>query len=529
MPPQPIPMDPKTILDIIIKRRWIVMTPFFLAMIVGIVLSVKLPRIYEASTLILIQPQKVPQEYVQSLVTSDPGDRISTLSQQILSRTNLEKIIDEFQLYKGPEFENLYVEDKIKSLRESISVSVSNDKRRENDAFTITYQGKDPQQVMRITNTLSTFFIDENLRLREAQAVGTSDFLDDELTVMKKRLEEVEAQLKNYREAYMGELPEQLDSNLRILERLQEHLSEIQQSLSDARIRLVSVQDEAATLRERPVTVIMGGDNQAESNDLQELQAQLENLLTRYTDRHPDVLRLKARIADLQKQAQNKIAPDTAAEDGQAPGQAASALLSPELRAQYNEIRDEIRRLERDIADTSGQIAIYQKRIENTPKREQELLSLKRDYDNILTTHNSLLARKLEAEIAVNMERKQKGEQFRVLDNARLPEKPVKPDMKKLFVLIVGAGLAVGGGIIFLLEYLDNTLKRPEEIETDLELPVLCMVPQIISRKTRILRSIEHVCCAFFAFVSLGLFAGFTVLFLKGVEQTFDVLKNWVG
>ena len=165
MPSQPIPMDPKTIIDIVIKRRWIVMIPFFLAMIVGIVLSVKLPRIYEASTLILIQPQKVPQEYVQSLVTSDPGDRISTLSQQILSRTNLEKIIDEFQLYKGPEFENLYVEDKIKNLRESISVSVSNDKRRENDAFTITYQGKDPQQVMQITNTLSTFFIDENLRL----------------------------------------------------------------------------------------------------------------------------------------------------------------------------------------------------------------------------------------------------------------------------------------------------------------------------------------------------------------------------
>ena len=224
---------------------------------------------------------------------------------------------------------------KIKSrdLRKNISVSVSNDKRRENDAFTITYQGKDPQQVMRITNTLSTFFIDENLRIREAQAVGTSDFLDDELTVMKKRLEEVEAQLKNYRESYMGELPEQLDSNLRILERLQEHLSEIQQSLSDAKIRLVAVKNEAAILREQPVTVIMGGNTQAESNDPNQLQAQLENLLTRYTDRHPDVLRLKARIADLQKQAQNKIATDTAANDEQVAGQDASASLAGDTGA----------------------------------------------------------------------------------------------------------------------------------------------------------------------------------------------------
>jgi polysaccharide chain length determinant protein (PEP-CTERM system associated) len=522
-------MDPKTIIDIVIKRRWIVMIPFCLAMIIGIVLSVKLPRIYEASTLILIQPQKVPQNYVQSIVTTDPGERISTLSQQILSRTNLEKIIDEFQLYKGPEYKNLYVEDKINSLRRNISVSVSNDKRRENDAFTITYQGKDPQRVMRITNTLSTFFIDENLRLREAQAVGTSDFLDDELSVMKTRLEAVETQLKDYREGYMGELPEQLDSNLRILDRLQAHLGESQQSMSDAKIRLATLQNEAATAREQPARVVMGVNNQAESTDLDQLQAQLENLLTRYTERHPDVLRLKARIADLQKQSQNQAATEPAATEEKAAGNGASASTSPEFRVQYNEITDEIRRIERDVADTTEQINIYQKRIENTPKREQELLSLKRDYDNILATHNSLLARKLEAEIAVNMERKQKGEQFRVLDSARLPEKPIKPDMKKLFALVVGAGLAMGGGIIFLMEYLDHSLKRPEEIESDLQLPVLCTVPEIISRKMRIMRRIEHVCCALFACVSLALFGGFSVLYLKGVDQTLDALKNWVG
>ena len=515
-------MDPKTIIDIVIKRRWVVLVPFFLAMIAGIVLSVKLPRIYEASTLILIQPQKVPQNYVQSIVTTDPGERISTLSQQILSRTNLEKIIEEFKLYKGPEFQNLYVEDKIDALRKNISVSVSNDKRRENDAFTITYQGKNPQRVMQITNTLSTFFIDENLRLREAQAVGTSDFLEDELTVMKQRLEEVERQLKTYRESFMGELPEQLDSNLRILDRLQSHLSESQQSLSDAKIRLAAIQNEAAVLKEQSAAVTLGGNNQAESTDLDQLQAQLENLLTRYTDRHPDVLRLKARMADLQTQAQNRAA------DGGAAVQGAPAALPPAMRTQHLEIMHEMRRLETDIADSKGQIANYQKRIENTPKREQELLSLKRDYENILATHNSLLARKLEAEIAVNMERKQKGEQFRVLDSARLPEKPVKPDMKKLFALIVGAGLAVGAGIIFVLEYLDNSFKRPEEIESDLKLPVLCAVPEIISRRTRILRNVEHVCCALFTLVSLALFTGFAALYLKGVDQTLDALKNWV-
>jgi len=173
-----IPMDPKSIIDLVIKRRWLVLIPFCLAMLIGIYFSITLPRIYESSTLILIQPQRVPEEYVQSIVSTDPGERISTLSQQILSRTNLEKIIEEFKLYQGPAFDDLYAEDKINNLRNNISVSVSSDRRRQHDAFTISYQGKDPQTVMRITNTLASFFIDENLRLREAQAVGTSDFLE---------------------------------------------------------------------------------------------------------------------------------------------------------------------------------------------------------------------------------------------------------------------------------------------------------------------------------------------------------------
>ena len=143
-----------------------------------------------------------------------------------------------------------------------------------------------------------------------------------------------------------------------------------------------------------------------------------------------------------------------------------------QYRTQYTEITQEMRRLEADIADTKRQIDIYQKRVENTPKREQELLSLRRDYQNIQTTYDSLLERKLESEIAVNMERKQKGEQFRILDPAKQPQKPVKPDMQKLFIMVVGAGLAIGGGIIFLLEYLDNSFKRPEDIEAELDLPV---------------------------------------------------------
>lgn len=526
MSSQPIPTDPKYLIDLVVKRRWILMVPFSLAMLVGIYLSLTLTRIYEASTLILIQPQRVPQNYVQSLVESEPSERISTLSQQVLSRTNLENIIGEFKLFSSPESSNMYMEDKVNSLRKRISVDISSGRSRDNDAFSITFQDKDPETAMKVTNALASYFIDENLRLREAQAVGTSDFLDDELQNMKSRLEEVEGKLKQYREAYMGELPEQLDSNLRILDRLQEHLSESQQSLSEAKIRLVAIQNEAAASREQSTTVIIGQNTPQEPTDIDQMKAQLKNLLSRYTERHPDVVRLKARIAELEKQnpSEANLEPGGTDEGGENRKQA--AMLSPKYRTQYNEVMQEMERLNADIEDTKSQIAVYQKRVEDTPKREQELLSLRRDYQNIQATYDSLLDRKLEAEIAVNMERKQKGEQFRVLDPAKLPQKPVKPDMRKLFIMVVGAGFGIGGGIVFLMEFLSNSFKRPEDIEEELDLPVLCSVPRIVDSKTRLLKRLEHVSCAVFGCISIALLGGFVLLSQKGVEPTLELVRK---
>ena len=523
-------MEPAYLIDLIVKRRWYILVPFLIAVMVGIGLAIKLPRIYEASTLILIQPQRVPEEYVQSIVTSDAGERINTLSQQILSRTNMEKIIAEFDLFSGPASKNRYMEQKINALRQSISVSVSDSRRQGSEAFTISHQGKDPEVVMRVTNALAAFFIDENLRLREAQAVGTSDFLDAELLTMKQRLETVEAQLKAYRERYMGALPEQLESNLQILDRLEEHLAVSLQRLGDAKIRLAALQNESELLlSEQSSRVVMGPNDEEETNDVDQLKVQLEILRNRYTPKHPDVISLAARIAELEAQA--AVASPAAPEAGQVPAgdPEAPSRLSAEYRTQQSEIQQEIWRLETDIDNTKKQIAVYTNRVEDTPKREQELMSLRRDYQNIQMTYDSLLGRKLEAEIAVNMERKQKGEQFRILDSAQVPQQPVKPDMRKLFIMVVGAGLAVGGGLIFLLEYINSSFKRPEDIEADLNIPVLCSVPQIISRKRRLLRRVEYLFFSIFGVLALAVFCGFAALTLIGIAPTLELVGRFVN
>jgi len=513
-------ITPEFILELVLRRRWLILIPFFLSLIAGIYLSITLPKTYEAKTLILIEPQRVPQNYVQSIVSAEASDRINTLSQQILSRTNLEKIISDFNLFSEPEHANMFSEDKIESLSKRINVNVTRD-RRGADAFSISFRGAEPRKVMQVTNALATSFINENLKVRESQAMGTSDFLDSELEAMRIRLEQVEEKIKEYRKNYMGELPEQLDSNLRILDRLQETLNDRQQSVREARVRLAELNSQASM---RPQQVVVIGNEQRPgdgSTSLADLQAQLESLLARYTDSHPDVVRLKKMILEFEAKQDGEGADNRSQQD-----RMATSNLPPELRMQINEVRREIQLSESEVESLRAQIGVYQKRVEETPKREQELLGLRRDYQNIQASYDSLLSRKLEADIAVNMERKQKGEQFRIVDSAKLPEKPISPDPRKLFLMVVAAGLGIGGGAAFLLEYLNTSLRKPDDVETFFELPVLTSIPTIFRPKQILLRKLDVAGSIAFSMITLVFLAVFAFVCLRGPEQLVGAVKK---
>ncbi len=518
-------ITPDQIIEIALRRRWYIILPFTVAMLAGIFHAVTVSKVYEARTLILIQPQRVPETYVQSIVDSDTSTRINTLSQQILSRTNLEKIINDFGLYSNPETANVFMEEKIQNLRKKISIDVTRD-RRGADAFSISFRGKEPHKVMKVANGLATYFIDENLKVRESQALGTSDFLQDELNSMRLKLEEVEETLKQYRIRYMGELPEQLETNLRILDRLQEQLNDRQQTLREEKARLLLIENQIQNSQEQ-VAVQPAVETAApeQPSELQQHKNRLADLKTRYTDKHPDVVSLEKTIAQMEKNQAEDSAPSENQEAEVEPVEQVNPLIA-EYRQQRMEVQRDIQILETEIAEATAQIEFYQGRVENTPKREQELLSLRRDYQNIQDSYSSLLGRKLESEIAVNMEKKQKGEQFRIVDYAKLPQKPINSDMKKLFVLIVGAGLGIGGGIIFLLEYLDTSFRKPEDLEGVLELPVLCTVPRLIHPREKRMRILNYTFSFVFTGISFFLFAGFAILTFKGVDQTLDLVRT---
>ena len=522
-------------LSLISRRRWFIIGPFCLAVIVGMILAVALPKLYEAATLILVEPQRVPEKIVTPVVDTGIENRISTISQQILSRSNLERVIEKFNLFSEPKQRDMFMEDKIENLRKRIKVEVGRTKsNKDAGAFTIVYQDHSPQAAMRVANGLAGFFMDENLKDREVRAVGTSDFLESELEAMRKRLEEQEQILKKFREKNMGELPEQLDSNLKILERLNQQLAQKEESLRSARVSLAALESEMsirqsalASMAPPPAAQATGRESEDQMS-LDQLRDKLAGLRAGYTDQHPDVVRLRGKIEKMEKeQAGNSASTEGASGSVESTGRFASTQLKAEAARQRAVLSGAVRSLEMDIARINQEIRDYQRRVEATPKREQELLSLRRDYDNIKASYNSLLNRKLEADISVNMEKKQKGEQFQIIDVARLPEKPVSPDLRKLFLITIFAGLGVGAGLVFLVDMSDNSVRRLDRLEQDIGLPVLATVPRIFTAGDRKRHRLRLAATSASILVALVLTAAFAVLVFNGVEPTLDLVLHY--
>jgi polysaccharide chain length determinant protein (PEP-CTERM system associated) len=516
-------------INLIFKHRWLLIIPFCLAMIIGIYLSIALPRVYKAYTLILIKPQQVPVDYVQKAsVAATIESRIRSISQKILSRANLEKMISQFNLFSAPEQQDMLIEEKINDLGQLIEIELQTDKHEQANAFFISFRWPNPQQAALVVNNLADRFIDEDLREREAEAIDTTQFLDEQLVVMRGQLKEYETRLSDYRKRYMGELPGQLNTNLRMLDSLQEQLSQREERLRDEKNRLAMLEIEINTARES----LAGGtilSERGEELTLPELKNRLYTLKANYTDQHPDVIRLKALIADMEaklKSGELKSPGQASKNTSLTEEQLLTSTKLNELTRQRSEVKIEINNLEDDIRKTKNDIWMYQQRIERTPKREEELMTLNRDYQNIQASYSSMLNRKLEADVAVNMEKKQKGEQFNILVRAQVPKRPVSPNIKILFILAVMGALGVGSGLIFLLDYFDTSLKDPKDFESDLGVSVLATIPKVYRKKDIRLKRVNQLLTGISILAGVLLFAGFAVLTVLGVEQTLEIVQN---
>ncbi|QTA85527.1 GNVR domain-containing protein [Desulfonema magnum] len=548
---------PKTIkidyyLDLVVRRRWLIIIPFCLAMIGGMFVSVTTPRIYEANTLILVEPKSIPDKYVEPLTEVTVKERVSTITQQMKSRTYIERVINEAELFAGPEYKNMLSEEKVSAVRGNMKVKVTRG-RRGADSFTISFRGKDPEKITRAVNILAGYFIDESIKLMTEEVFAASDFLQEELKDKATNLIAVEDNLKIYRTKYMGGLPEQLVSNLGMLSGLREQLNDKQESLRDEKVRLIQLEGQMSEARRELESYVPG--TMPEKIEIKEpenvirlrtLKQEYSSLIARYTKQHPDVIKVKKMVADLENEVAKEAEEAEEAKKSSDEPQPQKPKTETELLAarykamkqsQLNEIKyqyeDSLRTIkihETDIIKILEEIRKYEKRVEDTPKREQELLSLTRDYENIQKSYNSLLTRKLDADIAVSMERKSKGQRFRILDSAKVPKKPVSPNIKTLLIMSLAAGLGLGGGLVFLLDFLDTSLRRPEDIETLMRIPVLATVPNVYHRPSdKIKQKIDQGMSVLFIMIGLMLLGIFGILAIKGVEYVTAIMEKVIS
>lgn len=524
------PIEISKYLDMAVRRKYWIILPFLVTVLAGLGHALMTPKIYEAKTLILVQPQRVPQSLVRPLVTADIEDRLRTIGQQVTSRTNLELIISRYDLYAESE---MFMETKVELVRKRIDVNVANTRGRGGSAFEISFRDSIPRRTMDIANALASNFISENLKVREAQAIGTSDFLADELESIRTRISKREEELKDYRKKYMGAVPEYLGANLRILERLQQEAEQLNNALRDAQNRKLMIQQQISQtemMANQPGLMMEddldSGFPGAESGELEALRRQVKLLEVRYTKNHPDVRRLREMISKLEAEeaasAETQAGLETTQEEAMPEFSMGQNFLQPQLE----QINAEIRGLQHEIAKVQEQTAMYRSRVEQTPERQLELLEITRDYDNLKALYDSMLNRKLEAEVSLNMEKKQKGEQFSIIDPARLPEKPVEPDVRRILMLTILLGLALGGGMAYGVEFLDTSFKNPEDLEKELKIPVLVSMP--IRYTEREIKGQRRKRLLLACSVGLVFMASATAIVIaaKGFDGTVNYVKN---
>ena len=477
-------------LEILRRRMWYIIIPFILVMAGASIYAIIAPREYKASTLVLVSPQSVPEDLVHATVTSKVEERLQSIAQEVMSRTRLETIITEFRLYEKAR-KHLSREEVIELMRKNIKVELPN-KKDEKGSFAISFISNDPNTAMAVANRLSSLFIEENLKIREKQASGTTEFLTNELAAAKAKLDQMEASVTQYKKRFMGGLPEQRDTNLRIFEQMQNQSQRISEILRAAQDRKLFIQKQLSDMEmpaSMPTTASSGKDSQylnkssltqkdtgsAVATDTggtyetkkDKLKRELEDLRATYTDNHPDVIAIKKRMADLER---NK---DTYDDD---------IKRDPrykELKNQLTATSLEIKRLQDESASISAQINKYMGRIEQTPAREQDMAGLLREYESTKVAYETLLKKSQGAQQAENLEKRQKGEQFKVIDPARVPEEPFSPDVPKLLLISLFAGLAGGLGLAFIREQMDRSFHDAADVEISLGIKVLATIPKI--------------------------------------------------
>ncbi|HUX66434.1 MAG TPA: GNVR domain-containing protein [Terriglobales bacterium] len=471
-------------------RRWLwIAVPTVLISGATVLIARKLPKLYSSEALILVEQQKVPTNFVKPTVSSNVAQRLESIQEQILSRTQLSQIIQKYGLYQHV---GLTQDQQVTQMLADITVTpILNPDQRNADvsAIRVSYQGSDPELAQEVTAELSNLFISENLKSRAQQAQGTEGFIDGQLNQASQQLQTLQAQLRQVKSAYMGSLPEQEGANLQVLSQLQTDLQADADDLARAQQQKTYLSSlDAAVAGLGPAAAAAGQPampSQAEQQ-LHQAQVALAVAEQEYTPEYPDVIRLKAQVKALQQQvdeakAKTKVEAEAknrvAGKAGAKPGAKSSDALPPQEKGQIAVLDQEIQQRVADQKTTQAKIANLQARIERLPEVEEKLSNLQNAYDVAKANYTKLLEEKQAAGMGAAMEQQAEGQEFRIVDPANLPQKPSSPNLLQTDLLGGVAGLMVGLGLGLWTEMRDHVARNEADVTYYTQVPILAVLP----------------------------------------------------
>ena len=481
--------NPRNFLALLVRRKWWILVPFISLSLAVALLTHLLPWMYVSESLILIQPRGVPEDFVKDLIAGSTEQRLSAIEKTVLSRTNLLLILDQFEA-NLPEVRRLNGDQKVLKLREEIKVAFEAERRMGVNLpltyFRISYQNRNPELAQQIASKLTSLFIEQDTRVRDRGVAGTTEFFSEELDKVAEQLKQSDAKLAALKRQHMNELPAQLETNLRTLDRLNLQKQANGESLDRSatlRLNLERLLSETPPLipQETPRSRGTLVENPlVESYRKKELDYRV--LSAKYTSSHPDVQRAKAELERLKKEIPPEdliqLRKETAAET--------SPVMVPNpvyqnLTAQLRELKTEFEIREREKKWIDSEIAKYSERVQNAPAREQDMAAVLRSNGELTKQYEDLKSKLAQAKLSQSLESGQRGSQFVVIDPANYPLLPAKPN--KLLVILAGMVMSLVTGVCVAagVDLLNQKIWTQTELEQLFDVQVLAEIPEIIT------------------------------------------------
>ena len=472
---------PGDYIDILKRRKWSMMLPALFVFLATGLVAFLLPSVYKSTATILIEDQEIPQDFVMATVTGFAEQRIQSINQRIMSTSRLMEIIREFGLYNDLK-DRWTTEEIIEKMREEIRLDTIStevmDRRTGRPtvatiAFTLSYEGKDPSKVQKVADRLTSLYLEENLKVRARQTEDTYTFLEDELNRVQQELSKKEKAIAEFKEGHINTLPELIQVNMQSLNNIERSQERMEEQLRGLKEREGYLQTQLSITDTDPI------QKSEDERRLEVLEVQLVALKTKYSDVFPDVIKTTQEIGKLRE----KIESDQT--DSDAKGAPPENPAYVQIASQLSAVQADMGTVQRQIAELAQRAALYRLRIEQTPRVEEQYNDLVSQRNNMRAKTNDLMQKLMEARVAHGLEKGQKGERFTLIDPARFPERPFKPN--RLAILLIGIVLGTGAGVGFgaLREFTDHSVRKPEALALATGIPVLASIPEIVTAKDR--------------------------------------------